>query len=109
MESPDTLFQVLNQLRCDGYTKDLNRPDLNPLWHDPDAYRIDGTYRFEGATNPDDEAILYALSSIKYGIKGVLVNGYGPSADPIIAAIAQKLQKGPLMKEVGTGIQNGSV
>ena len=114
MESPDTLSQVLNQLRYEGYTEDLNRPDMNPLWHDPEAYRIDDTYRFEGATNPDEtgpptRAILYALSSAKYGRKGVLVNGYGLSADPVVAAITQKLQKGPIMKEVPIDIQNKSV
>lgn len=46
MESPDTLSQVLNQLRYEGYTKDLNLSDMNPLWHDPDAFLIDATYRF---------------------------------------------------------------
>jgi hypothetical protein len=109
MESPDTLSQVLSQLRNEGYTEDLNRQNMNPLWHDPDAYLIDGTYRFEGATNPDDEAILYALSSAYYHIKGVLTNGYGPSADPIVAAIAQKLQKKRIVKGVQDDIQSGSV
>lgn len=59
-----------------------------------------------GANNPDDEAILYALSSAYYHVKGVLTNG--PSADPIVAAIAQKLQKGLIMMDVQTTIQGGS-
>ena len=90
-ESPDTLTQVINRLKGHGYTEDLNRHDNNALWLDPDAYRVDAVYRFEGATNPDDEAILYALSSARYRLKGILVNGYGPSADADTAAIEHRL------------------
>ena len=60
MESPDTLSQTINRLRQQGYTEDLNRHEDNPLWLDPDAYRVDEIFRFEGPTNPDDESILYA-------------------------------------------------
>lgn len=95
MESPDTLSQVINQLRQQGYTDDLNRHDANPLWLDPYAYAIDNVYRFEGPTNPDDQSILYALSSVKYRVKGVLINGYGLSADAITAVIEAKLIRWP--------------
>lgn len=50
MVSPDTLYQVINQLRQQGYTNDLNQHEDNPLWLDPDAYIIDNVYRFEGLT-----------------------------------------------------------
>lgn len=92
-ESSDTLSQVINRLNTQGYTEDLNRPENNTLWLDPGAYRIDAVYRFEGATNPDDESILYALSSDGYNVKGVLVNGYGPSADPDTTAIEKRLHR----------------
>lgn len=95
MEIPDTLSQVINRLRQQGYTADLNQHEDNPLWLDPDAYMIDNVYRFEGPTNPDDESILYALSSSKYGTKGVLVNGYGLSADGVTAAIEARLTRWP--------------
>jgi hypothetical protein len=93
MESPNTLSQVIDQLWQQGYTADLNRHDDNPLWLNPDAYTIDHIYRFEGPTNPDDESILYALSSERHQVKGVLVNGYGLSADPITAVIEQRLHR----------------
>jgi len=96
MESPDTLSQVIERLRQQGYTEDLNRHDDNPLWLDPDAYQVDEVCRFEGPTNPDDESILYALSSEQYRVKGVLVNGYGQAADPVTAALEQRLHRWPV-------------
>ncbi len=93
--SPDTLSQVMTRLRQQGYTDDLNRHADNPLWLDPTAYQIDNVYRFEGPSNPDDASILYALSSERYGVKGVLVNGYGLSADPVTAALEQRLHRWP--------------
>ena len=93
MESPDTLSQTINRLKQRGYSEDLNRHDTNSLWLDPGAYQIDEIYRFEGPTNPDDESILYALSSAHYQVKGVLVNGYGPSADADTAALEQRLHR----------------
>ena len=96
MESPDTLSQVITRLRQQGYTEDLNRHEDNPLWLDPDAYRVDEVFRFEGPTNPDDESILYALSSEQYRVKGVLVNGYGLSADADTSALEQRLHRWPV-------------
>ncbi|MBC7891061.1 MAG: phosphoribosylpyrophosphate synthetase [Sphingobacteriaceae bacterium] len=102
MGLPDTLSQVISQLSDQGYTTDLNRREGNSLWLDPSAFQIDKVYRFEGATNPDDESILYALSSEHYRVRGVLVNGYGLSADPITASIEQRLQRwGQLVPQMG--------
>lgn len=90
MELPDTLSQVINRLKQRGYNEDLNLHSNNTLWLNPDAYQIDEVYRFEGPTNPDDESILYALSSAHYQVKGVLVNGYGPSADADTAGTPER-------------------
>jgi hypothetical protein len=49
------------------------------------------TYRFEGNTDPSDEAIVFAIES-KNGKKGVLVNGYGISADAMSSDMAIKLR-----------------
>ncbi len=54
-------------------------------------FEIIEVYRFEGNSDPADEAIVYAIESNK-GQKGVLVNGYGPTSDAMTAEMAKKLQ-----------------
>jgi hypothetical protein len=39
-------------------------------------------YRFEGETNPSDEAVVYAVESKDGTMKGTIVNAYGIYADP---------------------------
>lgn len=96
-ESYGTLSETINGLKKEGYTLDFNLQDdcvacqsTNTILS-PDDFEIDKVYRFEGASNPDDESILYAISSSKFGVKGLLVNGYGISADEISDAIIKKL------------------
>jgi hypothetical protein len=42
-------------------------------------------YRFEGPSDPDEEAIVYALRCPICGATGTLVSSFGPSADPDLA------------------------
>ncbi len=95
-----TLVDTLKNLREQGYTQDLNvRGDClvcgsaGPL--PPEDFRIDQVFRFEGATNPDDQAVLYAISSERFGVKGTLVNGYGISADEGTNALVARLRTHP--------------
>ncbi|HYK55265.1 MAG TPA: hypothetical protein VEV15_02230, partial [Flavisolibacter sp.] len=53
-------------------------------------FEIKEVVRFEGNSDPGDEAIVYGIES-NNGMKGVLVNGYGYSSEPIGEAIARKL------------------
>ncbi len=95
-----TLSEILNKLKEEGYTMDFNLKQNclvcqgNALEVHPDDFQIDRHFRFEGQSDPDDQAIVYAISSEKHGLKGVLVNGYGiysePGNDEIIAALHEK-------------------
>jgi len=93
-----SLSEVMNELRKRGYTEDFNlRSDClhcqgGKLALHPDDFNIDRFYRFEGASDPADQAILYAISSEKHNLKGVLVNGYGTSSDPLTDAMIRKLE-----------------
>lgn len=75
METFETLSQAINALKGAGYVNDFN---LHPEWIEcaplnvkfrPEEFHVDQVHRFEGMTNPDDSAVLYAVSSTS-GAKG---------------------------------------
>jgi hypothetical protein len=93
-----TLSRVMTILRERGYTEDFNLtqdyigcPDGKCFMY-PDEFSIDKVYRFEGDSDPADQAILYAISSEKYKLKGVLVDGYGGSSEPLSQRMLKKLR-----------------
>ncbi len=100
MSNLSTVTEVLNHLKAEGYTTDFNLQDNcltfhgNALQLRPDDFFVDKHYRFEGASDPGDEAIVYAISSPRHQLKGVLVNGYGLSSDErnheIVSALNEK-------------------
>lgn len=51
----------------------------------PEEVKIVHFYRFEGESNPDDSAIMYAIETHN-NEKGTLVDGYGNNADTDTAA-----------------------
>ena len=97
-ESYGTLSETINGLKEEGYTLDFNINkdciicDQQNISLSPDEFAIDKVYRFEGESNPEDQSILYAISSQKFNVKGVLVNGYGISADEKSNALIAKLR-----------------
>jgi len=99
MYTYDTVTAAIKGLKERGYTKDFNLKENCIICHEdkfhPEDFEITEVYRFEGNSDPGDEAIVYAIESNK-GDKGVLVNGYGTSADQMSSELAKKLsfQKG---------------
>ncbi len=93
-ESYGTLSQTINGLKKEGYTMDFNIQEdhLADRILSPDDFEIDKVFRFEGETNPEDQSILYAISSPKFGTKGLLVNGYGISSDAMSNQLISKLK-----------------
>lgn len=102
MNNMTTVSQVLNKLKSQGYTVDFNLDDSclvchgNSLKINPDEFVVDKHYRFEGPSDPGDEAIVYAISSEKHQIKGTLVNGYGISSDSMTHEMIKALMENPL-------------
>jgi hypothetical protein len=96
----DTLSGAIGQLQADGYTIDFNlRENALECRHDGvqishDDFVIDKYFRFEGMTDPADEAILYAISVPEHNLKGLLVNGYGIYSDPLSNEMMRKLNPG---------------
>ncbi|SEV79686.1 phosphoribosylpyrophosphate synthetase [Kaistella antarctica] len=96
-ESFGTLSETINGLVKIGYIHDFNIHEECIVCHQanvklsPTEFQIDKVYRFEGESNPDDQSILYVISSPKFNIKGTLVNGYGISSDQETEKVIEKL------------------
>jgi quercetin dioxygenase-like cupin family protein len=94
-----TVSQVLDKLKKDGYTIDFNLHDNclichgNALQIHPNEFVVDKYYRFEGMSDPDDEAVVYAISSTKHDLKGTLVNAYGIYSEELSDEMMQALTK----------------
>jgi hypothetical protein len=98
METYHTLSTAIQDWRAKGYTEDFNlrqnclecRDGQFKVFHD--EFHIDQAMRFDENTDPGDQSILYAISSPKYGLKGLLVNGYGIYTEDLTNEMAQKLR-----------------
>lgn len=97
MEPDVTLTDTMNNLRKEGYVEDFNlrqnclecrNGEFKVFAED---FKVDKFYRFEGESNPSDAAILYAISSDKHHLKGVLVNAYGIYSEELTDEMMRKL------------------
>jgi hypothetical protein len=88
MKTYETLSEALQDLKIRGYQNDFN---LHPEWIEcppiglklkPTEFHVDEIYRFEGANNPDDSSVLFAIQS-STGVRGTLVDAYGVYADSL--------------------------
>lgn len=93
----ETLSQAMNSLREDGYKANFQFKDGKMM--DMDAKKayaaeeltIVGFERFEGATNPADNSILYAIEA-KDGTKGNYVSAYGAYDEDDAANFIRKVE-----------------
>ena len=90
----DTVTSAVSGLKARGYALDFNLGE-NCLKAGEDRFgleefEITEVYRFEGPSDPADEAVVYAIQGSK-GHKGILVTGYGTSAEGMSAEMARKL------------------
>jgi len=89
-----TVTDAINQLRAKGFNLDFNlaknRVKVGEHEFTADEIEIVDLYRYEGASDPGDEATVYALASSS-GLKGVLVTGYGASSDEASEEILSQL------------------
>jgi hypothetical protein len=91
-----TVTDAINNLRERGFNTDFNLKE-NCIVCDLDKFKEDefeivDIYRYEGNSDPADEAAVYAIES-KSGLKGILVTGYGISADNLSTQMLKKLQR----------------
>lgn len=92
-----TLSEVMALLSSQGYTEDYNllqlRGSRDNQSNEIDFANlvIDKIYCFSGQNDAADEAILYSISNLKNGLKGLFVNGYGIYTDEEASTIIEKI------------------
>jgi hypothetical protein len=101
---PTTLADTVEQLRGRGYTASFEpsngglRVAGRERIYRADELSIRESHRFEGVSDPDDLSVLYAIEAAD-GTRGVLVDAFGPYADPAVARVLRDVQvrsAGPL-------------
>ncbi|HWZ36432.1 MAG TPA: hypothetical protein VNW51_09745 [Mucilaginibacter sp.] len=79
-----TVTEAIEQLKSQGFTLELSLESdhfkADGKIYKADEFEIVDLYRYEGSSDPADEATIYALTS-KSGFKGILVTGYGANAN----------------------------
>lgn len=93
----DTLTAAIIRLRARGYSTDLiATPDgylvcvqCNTV-EDPATMQVDHSVRFEGDSDPGDEAVLLAVSC-QCGARGLYSAAYSPTTPPADRAVLSLL------------------
>ena len=94
---PETLSEALRRLHARGFTHELvaDQGRLRDVEtgerHDPELLAIAETVRFEGASDPDEQAILFALESSSGGPLGTFATAYGPATPPEDVAVVRRI------------------
>ena len=89
MDRPTSVLEAVQLLERDGYTATVTVGDDGTIrcgsCREPCALEhalVDRVYRFEGASDPDDEAIVLGLRCPGCDAKATLAMPFGPNADP---------------------------
>ncbi len=96
----ETLSQAVDRLTAGGYADDFRAEPggLRALGADvlyrPESLAVDEVVRFEGITDPADEAIVLALHCEKDGTKGTYAVAFGPGMGALDAEMVRRLPAG---------------
>jgi hypothetical protein len=96
-DSPDTVTEAMAFLAREGYTDEIRlvagglECDSVEGVYDASTAVVDHTFRFEGPSDPGDEAIVLGISLPDWGVKGVLMSAFGHDADPNQAEVLRAL------------------
>jgi hypothetical protein len=104
MKNYDSFPEALDDLKKRGYDADFETDSFCLYCGDLDLrlnegeFHVDELYRFEEDADPDNNAVIYAISS-STGVKGTIVDGYGAASDNISFEMAKKLHYHPATVE----------
>ena len=97
--APDTVTEAVRFLSAHGYVEDFEfnvaaTGDPAALSTGPAGVPIvDYTFRFEGPSDPADEAIVLGVRVSDTNRKGVIVSAFGSDADPAHARLLVELSR----------------
>jgi len=96
MKNYDTVTEAMADLKARGFDMDFNLKETqiectnNGRKLSANEFEICEFYRFEGPSDPGDEMIVYGIKSTD-GLKGILVNAFGPYSNTISNDLVKKL------------------
>lgn len=97
-ENMNTLSSLTETAFNKGYTDNFRVEEdglfapATGIHYLPNEVKIDNFYRFEGASDPDDNSILYCIETHD-GIKGTLIDGYGANTDDLIGEFIKDVEE----------------
>lgn len=103
------LASCTNKMKEDGYKEDFQvlKKGLTTYseskYYGPEEVKIVNYYRFEGASDPGDNTILYVIETSD-GTKGTLVDGYGAYASPEVSKFIVQVEE--IQKKIHTSKVN---
>lgn len=92
-----SLSSCLNKMVSDGYSADFKATSeglysINThRTYYPQEVRVVNFFRFEGPSDPEDNAIMYVIET-NDGEKGTLVDAYGAYSDPQIEKFMKQVE-----------------
>lgn len=86
-----TVEKALTELKEKGFSIDFNVEE-NQILASPNSFGIVEIYRYEGMSNPDDEATVYGIENFTNGDRGVFVAGNLSFAESDVAKILLQLE-----------------
>ena len=105
MKTYDNVVEAIDDLANRGFTANLSlegdaiTDKSKNIKMTADDFEIDEFYRFEGESNPDDMSIVFAITSKKYDLKGVLVNAFGTYANNASSTVHARLHYYQILAE----------
>jgi hypothetical protein len=94
-----TVSEAIARLRSDGFDHDFSAEDGRlrcgscHALVDPASVDVEAAFRFEGESDPDDEAAVFGLRCGECDVRGVYVVAYGPSMSADDAAVVAALAR----------------
>lgn len=92
-----SLTEAINKLQASSYKENLvPKYDhfecrMGAIQLYPQDFVVDKVVRFENTSDPDDQAVLFAISSPSKNIKGLYVDSYGSQHDELNRSMLRNL------------------